>query len=99
LDARRCGDVVSAAGKRWMTRVAELPCLICEQMGLKQQGRTHVHHCFDTAHRSDTLVAPLCDDHHNGGNGFHTLGAREFQRRYKTDELHLISETVRRLAK
>jgi hypothetical protein len=90
---------MSAAGKRWMSRVAELPCLICEQMGVKQQGRTHVHHCFDSAHRNDCLVAPLCDDHHTGPNGFHTMGQREFQRRYKTDETHMVGETIRRLAK
>jgi len=89
---------MSVAGKRWMVRVAQLPCLICQQMGLKQTERTHVHHCFDNAHRSDTLVCPLCTDHHNGPNGFHTLGAREFQRRYRTDETHLIAETIRRLS-
>lgn len=89
---------MSAAGKRWMGRVAQLPCLICEQMGVTQQGRTVVHHCFDNAHRSDTLTVPLCQDHHQGANGFHTLGAREFQRRYRTDETHLIGETIRRLA-
>lgn len=89
---------MSAAGKRWMTRVGALPCLICEQMGLPQQGRTHVHHCFDTAHRNDMLVIPICDDHHTGPNGFHTLGAREFQRRYRTDETHLLAQTMRRLA-
>jgi len=90
---------MTAASKRWMSRVAELPCLICEQMGVKQEGRTYAHHCFDNSHRSDALTVPLCLDHHQGANGFHTLGAREFQRRYKTDELHLVAETIRRLAK
>lgn len=90
---------MSAAGKRWMARVSELPCLICVQMGIQQQGRTFVHHCFDTTHRSDTLVIPLCSDHHQGPNGFHALGAREFQRRYRTDETHLIGETIRLLAR
>jgi hypothetical protein len=89
---------VSAAAKRWIELVAGLPCLICALMGLKQATRTHVHHCFDTAHRSDFLVAPLCEDHHEGPNGFHGLGEREFNRRYKTDETHLIAETIRRIA-
>ena len=89
---------MSAASKRWMARVAQLPCLICEQMGIKQMGRTYAHHGFDNTHRSDALTAPLCLDHHQGPNGFHTLGAREFQRRYRTDETHLIAETIRRLA-
>ena len=89
---------MSAAGKRWMVRVLGLPCLVCELMGLAQEGRTYAHHCFDTPHRDDCLTVPLCNDHHQGANGFHTLGAREFARRYKTDELHLVAETIRRLS-
>lgn len=89
---------MSTAGKRWMAQVAALPCLICKQMGIKQTTRTNAHHCFDTAHRSDVLTAPLCADHHQGPNGFHTLGEREFNRRYRTDETHLIAETIRLLA-
>jgi len=90
---------MTAAAKRWMARVAELPCLICEQMGLRQDGRTEVHHIGDSAHRSDWLTIPLDRQHHEGALGFHGLGEREFNRRYKTDELHLLAETIRRLAK
>jgi hypothetical protein len=81
-----------------MSRVAELPCLICEQMGVQQQGRSFPHHCFDTAHRSDFLVTPLCYEHHQGGIGFHGLGERRFNMVYKTDETHLIAETIRLIA-
>ena len=91
-------QTLSAAGKRWMARVAELPCLICEQMGVQQQGRTEVHHCFDTVHRSDFLTAALCWLHHEGPLGFHGLGEREFNRRYRCDELRLVALTVGRLA-
>jgi len=90
---------MSAAGKRWMSRVAELPCLICEQMGVRQETRTEVHHCFDNSHRSDVLVAALCTQHHSGPLGFHGLGEREFNRRYRLDELRLVEATIRRLAK
>jgi len=90
---------MTAASKRWMSRVAELPCLICEQMGMRQETRTHVHHCFDNSHRSDVLVAPLCELHHSGPLGFHGLGEREFNRRYRLDELRLVEATIRRLAK
>jgi hypothetical protein len=89
---------MSAAAKRWVDRVANLPCLVCELMALKQESRTHVHHCFDTAHRSDFLVVPLCHEHHQGATGFHGLGARAFNACYKTDETHLIAETIRRIA-
>ena len=89
---------MSAAGKRWMERVAGLPCLVCKLMALQQEGRTHVHHCFDTAHRSDLLVIPLCHLHHEGPLGFHGLGQRTFNMRYGTDETHLLAETIRLLA-
>ena len=89
---------MSTSGKKWMVRVAELPCLICKLMGLTQAGRTYAHHCFDTAHRSDYLTIPLCHEHHQGATGFHGLGARAFNACYKTDETHLIAETIRRIA-
>jgi hypothetical protein len=89
---------VNKVANRWIEKVLALPCVVCDLMGLTQQGRTYAHHCFDTAHRSDYLTIPLCNDHHQGGNGFHTLGAREFARRYRTDETHLIAETIRRIA-
>jgi len=89
---------VTAAAKRWIALVLALPCLICELMGLLQRGRTYAHHCFDTAHRSDYLTIPLCWEHHQGGTGFHGLGERAFNARYKTDETHLIAETIRRIA-
>jgi hypothetical protein len=68
-------------------------------MSQTQEGRTCVHHCFDTAHRSDFLVVPLCHEHHQGGTGFHGLGERTFNMRYKTDERHMIADTIEMLAK
>jgi len=86
---------VTAAAKRWIEKVLAQRCLVCDLMGLTQQGRTYAHHCFDTAHRSDFLTIPICYDHHQGPNGFHGLGERAFNVRYKTDETHLIAETIR----
>lgn len=65
---------------------------------MPQTERTHVHHLFDTTHKSDVLVAPLCAQHHEGPLGFHGLGEREFNRRYRLDELHLLEATIKRLA-
>jgi len=88
---------MSLKGKRHLHFVATVPCLICEQMGL---GNTpaQVHHISDTTHRSDWLTVPLCEAHHTGPEGFHGLGEREFNRRYKTDELHLLAQTIERLS-
>lgn len=89
---------MSIIAKRHMQRVSELSCLICEQMGLGQSP-AHVHHVFDSAARSDFLTVPLCPPHHTGPEGFHGLGEREFNRRYKTTEAELLAMTLEKLAR
>ena len=88
---------MTIASKLHMGRVKALPCIVCQQMGMLQSGPTLVHHIGDTTHRSDWLTVPLCHDHHQGPLGFHGLGEREFNRRYRTDELRLLAETLGRL--
>jgi hypothetical protein len=80
-----------------MGRVAALGCLLCQRFG---DGPTpaHVHHVFDTAARSDWLTVPLCEFHHTGAGGFHGLGQRAFERRYKLTEADLLAETIKRLS-
>jgi hypothetical protein len=85
--------------ERWMQRVRELPCLICLKMGLPQMTPTAAHHAFDTAHRSDWLTVALCHDHHQSNSGFHGIGQRAFERRYHTDELHLLAETIEKIGR
>ena len=85
---------MSAAGTRYMHEVRKLSCLICRKMGIRQESPTAAHHCFDTTHRSDFLTVPLCYEHHQGAGGFHGLGQRAFEMRYKTDETHLVGETI-----
>lgn len=80
-----------------MERVASLGCVLCERIGLGYVP-AEVHHIFDSAERSDFLTIPLCQEHHRGGTGFHGLGEREFNRRYKTSEAHLLARTLERLA-
>lgn len=76
---------MSLKAKRHMGRVASLGCLICELCGLGNSP-AEVHHILDTAARSDFLTIPLCPTHHRGALGFHGLGEREFNRKYKTSE-------------
>ena len=61
---------MTAAGKRYMARVAELPCVICHEWELPQQSPTQVHHCihgrFSTKRAPDTMTIPLCEGHHQG---------------------------------
>lgn len=77
--------------------VRDLGCLICKQMGLGPTSAS-AHHCFDTAHRDDFLTIPLCHEHHQGATGFHGLGERAFNARYKTSEKKLLGQTYRMLA-
>lgn len=77
-------------------RVAAAGCILCAELGY---GYTpaEVHHVFDTAARSDFLTIGLCPEHHRGGSGFHGLGEREFNRRYKTTEANLLALVLERL--
>lgn len=88
--------------QRHMGKVAGIGCILCWHLGLPGQPRVQVHHCFDTEDRSDFLTIPLCEGagtecHHQGPNGFHGLGEREFNRRYKTSERKLLGLTIARL--
>lgn len=83
--------------QRHMQRVRELGCLICEKCGLENSPAS-AHHVFDSAARSDFLTIPLCPTHHQGPLGFHGLGQRAWERKYKTSEAELLAETIKRLA-
>ena len=87
---------MSAKGKRHLGRVATVPCVVCLKMGLERK-QAEVHHLFDSATKSDFLTAALCEDHHRGANGFHGLGSRAFEMRYKLSELDLLALTLERL--
>ena len=57
---------MSAAGSRWMGRVAAIGCIACILLG---QGATpaQVHHIREgRIARNDFLTIPLCQDHHTG---------------------------------
>lgn len=88
---------MSLKAKRHMQRVAELGCVLCDYLGLGKSP-AEVHHLFDSAARSDFLIAPLCHEHHRGKNGFHGMGQRKFERTYKLTEAGLLAMTLERLA-
>jgi hypothetical protein len=79
-----------------MEKVASVGCILCHQLG-HGYSPAEVHHIGDTAERSDFLTIGLCPEHHRGGTGFHGLGEREFNRRYKTSEVQLLAKTLERL--
>lgn len=87
----------TVAASRHLERVASLGCALCHEIG-HGYVPCEVHHIFDTAEKSDFLTIGLCPEHHRGGTGFHGLGEREFNRRYKTSEAHLLAKVLERLA-
>jgi hypothetical protein len=93
---------LSAAGKRWMGWVAELPCVLCEHIGYGRVHGVQVHHIRDQQglgqRAPDTLTLPLCPEHHQGDTGYHGLGKREFERRYKVTEYQLLARALEWLA-
>jgi hypothetical protein len=80
-----------------LERVAAAGCAVCELMGLGYSP-AEVHHIGDTAERSDFLTIGLCPEHHRGATGFHGLGERAFNARYKTSEITLLARVLERLA-
>ena len=92
---------MSAAGKRHMGRVAQVPCVLCKHMGL---GATpaQVHHlkygqgASDRAH--DCLTISLCPEHHNGPSGVHALKEKGLRLRYNLSELDLLAMTLEAMA-
>jgi len=86
----------SAAEKRWMDRVAGLPCILCGAQPVE------VHHIREgqgaSQRAQDTLVIPVCPPCHRGPNGIHGLGRKGFYMRYKRDELDLLADTIKALA-
>lgn len=87
---------MSAAGKRHMARVAQLPCILCGAQSVEVH---HIREGQGAAQRAqDTLTIPLCPEHHRGANGLHGLGRKGFYTRYKLDELDLLAATLERLA-
>ena len=80
-----------------MERVASLGCVVCDLMGLGYSP-AEVHHIGDTAERSDFLTIGLCREHHRGASGFHGMGERAFNARYKTSEINLLALVLEKLA-
>jgi hypothetical protein len=89
---------MSAAGKRYMGKVAKIGCVLCAHLGHGKVAAT-VHHLRagqGTGERSSHfLTIALCPDCHQGPNGLH--GNRSLMRIAKLDELDLLALTIEAL--
>lgn len=84
---------MSRSSALFLDAMASIGCIVCRRMGLGFVP-AEIHHIGDTSERNDFLTIPACTEHHRGATGFHGLGEREFNRRYKTNELMLHGEAL-----
>ena len=92
---------MSAKSKRWMGKVAKVPCVLCTHLGLGETPSL-VHHmklgtgASDRA--SDYLTIALCQFHHVGEGGVHQLKEKGLRLRYNLSEIDLLAMTIEALA-
>lgn len=79
---------------QYEARLRALPCIVgtVTDEGCKCET---LHHVGMPTDRDDMNQVPLCDDHHQGPLGVHGLHRREFERRYKLNDLKLLAITRR----
>jgi len=84
----------TAATKRYMDQVAQLPCCLC---GAQPVELHHILAGRTPGRRSpDRLVIPLCPDCHRGNfNGLH--GQARMLSIRKKNELDLVAETLEKI--
>lgn len=55
---------------KYLAKVRQLPCVICQAFGEPQNSATTAHHVicerFGTRRTADERAIPLCDGHHQG---------------------------------
>lgn len=82
-----------------LSRVLALRCVICEVLGMEQEGRTfahHIRHGQGMGQRADDeLAVPLCYEHHQGDTGIH--GDRSAWKIARMEELDALVVTIRNL--
>jgi hypothetical protein len=81
--------------RRYLSRVAELGCLVCKRMGYPDSP-AEIHHKragTGAGRRSSHFDAmPLCPEHHRGKTGIHGLGTKGFVKHYGFDEADLLQD-------
>ena len=80
----------TAKSKRYMQKVREVGCLICDQSA-------NAHHIREERIKNDYLTIPLCREHHQGDFSIH-MSKRQFTDIYGS-ELDLLAMTIERLNK
>lgn len=76
----KSNNPTKAQRERW-ERIRAHGCVICGVIA-------EIHHCFTGAggRKDHDKVIPLCHYHHRGGAGIHSIGRREWQRIFGTEQ-------------
>ena len=81
--------------RRYLSRVAELGCLVCRRMGYPDTP-AEIHHKragTGAGRRSSHFDAmPLCPEHHRGKTGIHGLGTKGFPKHWGFNEDDLLQD-------
>lgn len=80
--------------QQYETRLRALPCIVGHITGEGCVCET-LHHVGMPTDRDDMNQVPLCEAHHQGPLGVHGLHRREFERRYRLNDLKLLALTRR----
>ena len=84
---------MSAAGKRWLSLIHRLPCVVClNAYGLRKpcEEAHHIEHV--RGEHSDFATVPLCKSCHDG---LHVARRRAFYTAHKLDDVKLLAWTAR----
>ncbi len=76
-----------------MQRVAELGCIVCSECRGYQDTPAQVHHVrvrHGWGRSSHYATIPLCEPHHTGYLGVHSMGRDEFTEFYGKSEIELL---------
>jgi Recombination enhancement, RecA-dependent nuclease len=88
--------------KKYLSRVAELGCFICNKMGYPDSP-CEIHHrrsgVGKAQRASNYEVVGLCPEHHRGRTGIHGMGLRAFEREYKMTEIEMVEQVRLALSK
>ena len=78
------------ADKEYLSKVAEIGCIICYRAGYPETP-CEIHHIRDVGlglgvRNSHTNTLPLCLNHHRGNEGIHGMGRKAWERKYSTQQ-------------
>lgn len=89
----------TAEERQIMRAVAEMGCIVCEQMGFPGTP-AQIHHVrarHGWGRSSHKAIIPLCMEHHTGKTGVHSMGREQFESMYGISEIGLLEIVLNRL--